>query len=154
MSFRSALTQLALLTVAGVNHNYDVDEAPNSISRAALPSLIILPIDTSNERLFAERAMAYEALAFSDGARTASFVVTHLLLMAPAESGVGLRAHLPALVTLMDMYLVALSADPLLNGELDQPTRVQVEPGLYQHGGVTYYGCAFRHRWIIALESA
>ncbi len=154
MSFRSALTQLAALAVAGVNHNYDVDEAPNSISRAALPILLILPIEMGSERLFAERVGAYEALAFSDGARTASFVVTHLLLVAPATSGAGLRAHLSALVTLVDTYLVALSADPLLGGELDQPTRVQVEPGVYQHGGVSYYGCAFRHRWVIALESA
>ena len=34
MTFRSALTNLAGLTVSGVSHNYDIDAAPDDLSRA------------------------------------------------------------------------------------------------------------------------
>ncbi len=44
MTIRAALTRLASLTVAGVNHNFDVDTLPDSLNRVQLPALLVLPI--------------------------------------------------------------------------------------------------------------
>ena len=53
MSFRTALTNLSGLSVSGVSNNYDVDAIPDDLSRAQLPALLVMPIDTQdNDRLF------------------------------------------------------------------------------------------------------
>jgi hypothetical protein len=53
------------------------------------------------------------------------------------------------LVDLIDAYFAALSAAPTLNGHLLEPALVRVEPGVFPYGGVDYFGCAFRHRWVV-----
>lgn len=146
--FRAALTQLSQLSVAGVVHNYDVDAVPEALSRGQLPALLVLPID-AEDRSFNERGEAFRAIAFSSGSRTAAVAVTHLLIVAPAGSGKGFRAHLPGLIDLIDSYFTALSANLRLNDTLPEPARVRVEPGLFSVGEVEYIGCAFRHSWLL-----
>jgi hypothetical protein len=68
--FRSALTNLSALTVSGVTHNYDVDAVPDSLARAQLPALLVLPGETQDDQFFKERGAGFVALAFSGGART------------------------------------------------------------------------------------
>lgn len=148
--FRTALDRLAALAVAGVAHNYGVTAAPDALGRAQLPALLVLPGETRGGRLFGEHGDGFRALAFSGGPKTAAYLVTHLLLAAPAPPGDRLRARLPALAALMDAYMAALGADPTLGGALDEPARVTLEPGVFAHGGRRYHGCAFRHTWIIA----
>lgn len=151
-TFRDALTTLSQLSVAGVAHNYDIDAVPDAPARAQLPALLVLPIDLQEDRLIQERGRGFQAVAFSSGARTVTYTVTHLLLVAPIGQGKGLRAHLPALVTFMDAYFAALAADVTLGGALLEPASVRVEPGVFPIGSTEYYGCAFRHTWLMKVS--
>jgi hypothetical protein len=152
--FRSALTELAALSVSGVNANYDIDAVPEHLNRGQLPVLIVLPLETDaaqDRRLFVNRGRGFEAVAFSEGARTVTYRVTHLLIVAPVSAGHGLRSHLPQLVDLIDNYFSALSAAVTLDGRLLEPARVEVEPGVFTLSGAQFYGCAFRHIWVVQV---
>jgi hypothetical protein len=149
--FRTALTNLANLSVTGVANNYDVDQVPDDLSRAQLPALLVMPIDLQDDRLFKERGEGFQAVAFSSGARTVTYTTTHLLLVAPVSAGKGIRSHLPTLIDLIDNYFAALAADVTLAGALLEPARVKVEPGIFTHGDTDYHACAFRHTWFIKV---
>ena len=150
-TFRAALTALAGLNVAGIQHNYDVAAVPDNLSRAQLPALLVLPGEMDDRRLFRERGQGFQTLAFSGSARTVTYAVTHLLLVAAKTDGVGLRSHFPRLVDLIDAYFTALGANITLGGALLEPPKVTVEPGTFTHGDATYHGCALRHLWTIEL---
>lgn len=152
MSFQSALANLAALSVSGVAHNYGITQVPDSLGRAQLPALLVLPLDAQDMSLFQERGAGFQALAFAEGERTVTYTMTHLLLVAPAENGAGARSHLPALVALMDAYFAALAADVRLGDSLLEPAQVRVEPGIFPYGGISYAGCAFRHTWLIGVS--
>jgi hypothetical protein len=149
--FRSALTNLSNLTVTGVLNNYDVDEVPDDLSRGQLPALLVLPGETPISDAPAEPSQGFQTIAFSSGARTVTYTVTHLLLVAPVSAGKGMRSHLPALIDLIDAYFDALSDTVTLSGALREPARVRVDPGVFTHGDTPYHGCAFRHTWVIDL---
>lgn len=149
--FRTALSALAALSVAGVAHNYDVDAPPEQITRAQLPALLVLPGETQSEGLFREHGRGFVAIAFSGGARSVEYAVTHLLLVAPVESGAGVRSHLPQVIDLIDSYFTTLGANLTLSGALLQPAHVRVDPGVFTYGGIAYHGCAFRHSWLIQV---
>lgn len=151
MTFRAALTTLASLSVPGVAHNYDLDAAPDDLSRVQLPALLTLPVLPDEIRLRGEAGQGFQAIAFSGGPHTATFAVTHLLLVAPAAVGRGQRSHLPKFIDLIDAYFTALAADVTLSSALLEPARVRVEPGLFTYGHAAYYGCAFRHTWLIQM---
>ena len=150
-SFRAALTQLSSLNVDGVRNNYDLDELPNSLHSSQMPALLVMPVELNAERLFRERKDSLQTAAFSGGTKSVSYSVTHLLLAAPAAAGLGLRSHLPRLVDLIDGYTAALSADLTLGDQLLAPARVGVEPGLFPYGEREFYGCAFRHAWLLEI---
>jgi hypothetical protein len=150
-TFRTALTNLAVLAVTGVVRNYDIDAVPDEISRTQLPALLVLPGETRDDELFKERGQGFQAIAFSSGARTITYTVTHLLLVAPVSAGRGMRSHLPTLVTLIDNYFAALAANVTLTSALLEPARVKVEPGVFTHGDIEYHGCAFRHTWLLQV---
>jgi hypothetical protein len=151
MSYRTALTALSALTVSGIAHNYDIDAIPTKPLRGQLPALLVLPMDVQDNRLFREVGKGFETLAFSQATKTVEYTLTHLLLIAPIGQSSGIRAHLPALVTYMDAYFAALGANPTLGGLLLEPPSVRVEPGSFALNGVEYYGCAFRHRWLLSV---
>lgn len=150
-SFRAALTQLASLNVNGVRNNYDLDELPNSLHSAQMPALLVMPVELDADRLFREHKDSLQTAAFSGGTKSVTYSVTHLLLLTPAEAGLGLRSHLPNLVDLIDGYTAALSADLTLGDQLLAPARVGVEPGLFPYGEREFYGCAFRHAWLLEI---
>jgi hypothetical protein len=150
MSLRTAIDQLAALSLAGVTH-FALDETPERLERDQLPALMILPLETEQRRLFGERGSAFETLTFSSGERHALLPITHLLLVAPVNAGTGRREQFPALVDWIDAYLDALAADVTLNGELLQAAQVQIETGIFILAQRRYYGCAFRHRWMLAI---
>jgi hypothetical protein len=152
--FRDALTELASLSVTGVTTNYDVDALPVKLNRGQLPVLLVLPIEnesTAQRRLFSERGDGFEAIGFASGVRTVTYTVTHLLLVAPVTSERGLRDHLPGLVDLIDNYFTTLATTITLGGRLLEPTQVKVEPGVFAYDETRYYGCAFRHEWVVQL---
>ena len=148
-TFRAALTQLSRLDIAGVQNNYDLAELPNSLHSAQLPALLVMPIELERERLFRRREDSLQTAAFSGGAKTIYHSATHLLLVAPSETGLGIRSHLPRLVDLIDSYTAVVSADVTLGDTLLAPARVSVEPGIYHFGERDFYGCAFRHSWLL-----
>lgn len=149
--FRTALTNLAGLSVTGVSNNFDLDAVPDDLSRAQLPALLALPVEIEDDALFKQRGVGFEAVAFSSGPRTVTYTATHLLLVAPVNAGVGLRTHLPLLIDLIDDYFAALGADVTLSGALLEPAQVRVEPGVFKHGDIAYHGCAFRHTWVMEI---
>jgi hypothetical protein len=150
MSLTIALTNLAALTVPGVTHNFALNSLPEQVARTQLPILLVLPggLPAGKPQPPGE---GFTALAFSNGARTVTVQVTHLLLTAPVASGRGPASHLPALIDRVDAYLAALAADVTLGGALLEPARVGVAPGTFPYGGVTYHGCAFQHEWHIGV---
>jgi hypothetical protein len=150
-AFRAAITELAALNITGIRNNYDINAVPDELSRAQLPALLILPL-TPKDRLFPEQGRGFETLAFSNGAKTVTYALTHLLLVAPLTNGNGFKSNLPPLVDLIDAYFVTLSANVTLNGRLLEPPQVRVEPGILRHGTTEYIGCAFRHLWVVRAE--
>lgn len=148
---RTALTALADLNVSGISHNYDVDALPDTLSRAQLPALLVMPTDIQDDALFKRRGEGFRALAFSEGERSVNYVVTHLLLLSPTGAGKGLGGSLPALIDLIDAYFDSLGADVTLGGALLEPAQVRVEPGVYTVGKTVFHGCAFRHSWLLAV---
>jgi hypothetical protein len=148
-AFRDALAQLSALTVSGIVSHYAFDAVPDSVARAQLPALLVLPLE-QERGLFADRGEGLTRLGFSGGGQTAAYSLTHLLLAAPLVGGSGAPV-IAALVDLVDAYLRALAAQPLLGGTLSEPPEVRVEVGAFTHGGVRYAGCAFRHRWQIRI---
>lgn len=149
MTFQNALSELSDLTVTGIAHNYAIDSIPDSLHRAQLPALLVMPIETQDDRLFQEGGRAFQGIAFSDASKSIQYVTTHLLIVAPVQQGKGLRDHLPELVTHIDNYFAALGADVTLNNALEHPAQVRIEPGRYTIGNTEYIGCAFRHTWTI-----
>ena len=150
MTYRNALDNLGALVVPGMT-NHPIEAVPETLDRAQLPVLLVLPGETQDDRLFAERGTGFEALAFHNSPRTLSVTVTHLLLTAPVGTGFGARAHLPSLIDHIDTYLLALGGDVTLGGTLAEPVRVGVEPGEFRYGGGRFHGCAFRHRWLLEV---
>ena len=150
-TFRAALTQLASMNISGVRNNFDLDELPNSLHSAQMPALMVLPVEREADGLFRERKDSLQTAAFSGGTKSVYYTVTHLLLLAPAEAGLGLRSHLPRLVDLIDSYTSALSKDVTLGDQLLAPARVGVEPGIFPYGEREFCGCAFRHTWLLEI---
>ncbi len=150
-SFRAALSQLAMLNVTGVRNNYDIDDLPNSLTRAQLPALLVLPIELERERLFQQREDNLGAVAFSGAAKSVNYSLTHLLLLAPTEAGLGIRSSLPRLIELIDSYTAAIAAAVTLDDMLLAPARVSIEPGSFSYGDRNFYGCAFRHAWLLGV---
>ena len=150
-TFRTALAQLSALSVSGVRNNYDLDELPLSLHSAQMPALLVMPLELQADRRFRERKDSLQTAAFSGGTQSVYYTVTHLLVVAPSEAGLGLRSHLPRLVDLIDGYTAALSADVTLGDQLLAPARVGVEPGVFPYGERDFYGCAFRHTWLLEV---
>ena len=151
-TFRAALSQLAKLSVTGIRNNYDLDDLPNSVTRAQLPALLVLPLELERERLFRQRENSLGTTAFSGAATTVTYSLTHLLLLAPTDAGLGLRGHLPRLIELIDSYTAAIAAAVTLDDTLLDPARVSIEPGSFSYGDGKFYGCAFRHTWLLDAE--
>jgi hypothetical protein len=151
MSFKTALTNLGNLTVAGIAHNYGISSLPESLSRSQLPALLVMPIDSQEDKLFRERGVAFEGIAFGNGTKSARFAVTHLLLIAPVEKGKGMREHMSLLADCIDAYTAALAADITLSGALEEAAHLRIEAGMYRLGQSQYYGSAFRHSWLIGV---
>lgn len=151
-TFRTTLSALAALNVPGAAHNYDVDTIPNTLNRAQLPALLVLPGKPTPQSPATPPGIGFEAVAFGGAGQTVTYTVTHLLLVAPVDAGHGARSHLPMLIDLIDAYFTALGADVTLGGSLIAPAEVRVSPSIYTHGGIAYHGCAFVHQWVISLQ--
>ena len=148
-TFRAALTQLSIMNVTGVRNNYDLDELPNALQRAQLPALLVMPIELERNQLFRQSEDSLQTAVFSGSAKTITYTLSHLLLSAPTEAGLGIRSHLPRLVALIDSYTAAFAADVTLGNTLLAPARLSVEPGIFPYGEGEFYGCAFRHIWLL-----
>lgn len=151
MTFRDALTALSNLHVVNIQHNYDIDALPEALTHPQLPALLVMPIDTQDDRLFKDQGDGLQTIAFSGAGKTVNYTLTHLLILAPTTSRKGIRSHLPELVTLIDNYMSALATNPTLGTSLFQPARVTAEPGIFEVGKRDFYGCAFRHNWVIRI---
>lgn len=145
-SLQSALDALATLPYPNLTH-YREDALPNTLTRTALPCLLVLPFGYSS----GEYGYALETVAFNGGAHTVQFCLTHLLLVAPVMSGAGVRSHLPILIQHIDAYIATLSAHLMLGGTLASPLQFSIQPNTYDYGGIRYVGCAFQHTWHVRV---
>ena len=150
-TFQTALDALASITVLEIHRNYAINQLPDALTRAQLPALLILPLDSEKQRFFPERGSGFETVAFANGRKHIRYALTHLLLIAPEKSGSGLHQHLPHLISCIDAYFLALADDLTLDDSLLEPPQVRVETGIFDYGGVSYIGCAFRHSWLIGI---
>jgi hypothetical protein len=150
-AFENALDQLAALAVPGMAQHYGHGALPDRIARGHLPALLVIPGDygAGGASWFGSRAVGFEAGGFTQAAGTLTVAVTHLLVTSLAQDGIGMRAHYPRIVALMDAYFAALAGDPLLGGALREPARVAAEPGIVRYASDACYGAAFRHVWVL-----
>jgi hypothetical protein len=150
MSWRTAFTNLAAIEVTGVHTSFDLDELPNTLPAADLPALA--PAFPEGVGVLDEDEQGLSTLTYDGSAWTATLHVEHVLYWAPAWSDAGLSAVLPDLVTGIDDYLDAVSADGTLDGALDRELEItRVVPGVVEYAGVRFYGVRFRHRWVITI---
>jgi hypothetical protein len=147
MPLLNALTELAALNVAGIVRNYGHASVPIRVNRAALPCLLVLPLDADSAAL---RGDGLHTVAFANGPRTLTCTIKHLLLVAPQAQAI-LRQHLPPLVTLIDAYYAALAANVTLSDTLQLPPQIKCDVGVVRYGGESFFGAAFVHTWVLAL---
>lgn len=147
-----ALNQLAGLSVPNIT-NMGMDELPNRLQRAQLPALLVLPMLDRDRRLFSDGDSHYTSSPFLNGTPTLTVRITHLLLVAPADSGYGTPSYNASLIGHVDATLTALKANPTLNGTLAQPLRVTLDMGVQPYNDDSFVGCAFRHEWVLAVTS-
>jgi hypothetical protein len=140
----TALTNLAAVSVSGVT-SYTLGETPDSLSRAQLPALVILP-ELGGD------SPGLEPSLFSAGDGHLTIRIMHMLLIAPVAGGVGQRGVLPALADLIDTYAAAMANDPTLSGALPLALRFQVRAGVVRYAGIDYHGAAFTHTWTLHLN--
>jgi hypothetical protein len=145
---RTALTNLAALSVSGVAHNYDVDSVPEKVARAQLPCLILLPVvDEGRTKRFGDFKLATPNAAKG----LVVYVVAHVLLYAPVGAGRGARSNLPGLVDLVDNYATAIRANPNLSGALFKPTSYVVSMEGVTWAGIRYFGARFWHTFVVQV---
>lgn len=150
--YASALAALGTILIPGVRRHYPASALPGILTRAGLPALVLLPGEGEDAAPpFARRGEAFETLALSGRPREATAHALHLLLIARETQGAGRTYALGQLAALTDAYLNALAADPLLSGCLVRPTTFTVEQGVFGYGGRRYYGCRFRHTWLLRI---
>jgi len=148
MSLEAALNALAALPVPGVSA-YGVGALPPTLERGTLPALVVLPLSLPELPLLPSAGLGLGT--FAQGSAYAQISVTHLLLWTTREAAQPLRLTLPALIASVDDVLSAYAADPLLGDALAEPTQVRVELGQFRWSTSEYYGCAFRHVWLLRL---
>ncbi|NLX08336.1 MAG: hypothetical protein GXY36_01625 [Chloroflexi bacterium] len=139
----TALANLAAVPVSGVT-SYAPGAAPETLSSAQLPALIILPE-------LGGPAPGLEPNGFSAGEGVVNVRVAHVLFVGPVAGGLGLRGAIPALAAAADAYLGALAADPTLGGALPIALRCTVQAGVRAYGGVDYHAMTFVHTWTLHL---
>lgn len=150
MTWRTAFTNLAAISVTGVATRYDLNALPNALPAADLPALA--PAFPESPGTLGEDEQGFSTLTYDGAAWVASLHVDHVLYWSPAWSEAGLYAVMPALITAVDDYLAAIKANGTLGGVLKQELEiVRVMPGIVEYAGVKFYGVRFRHRWVRAV---
>lgn len=151
MSWRTAFTNLAAVSVTGVQTSFDLDDLPNTLPAADLPALVPTFPDTLG--MLSDEEQGLSTLTYDGGVWLATLHVEHVLYWCPAWSDAGLSAVLPDLITATDTYLSAISADGTLNDTLDSKLSItRVMPGVVEYAGVKFYGVRFRHQWMLAIS--
>jgi hypothetical protein len=148
MSWRMTFTNLAAISVEGITTSYDLDDLPNTLPAADLPALAPAFIEGA-----ASGDEGLSTLTYDGGVWTAQLQVDHVLYWSPAWSDAGLSAVLPDLISAIDDYLDAISADGTLDDALDREVEIlSVRPGVIEYAGTRFYGVRFRHRWTRIID--
>ena len=146
MTWRTAFTNLATISVTGVTTSYDLNALPNALPAANLPALA--PYFPEEGGSISQNQHGLATLTYNGAVWSAALYVDHVLYLAPAWSEAGLSEALPSLVTAIDNYLTALAAQGTLSGALSSELEIiRVQPGIVDYAGVKFYGVRFRHLW-------
>jgi hypothetical protein len=149
MTWRTAFTNLAAITVTGVTTCYDLNTLPGSLPAADLPALApAFPVGANPQD-----GEGYSTLTYDGSAWRSVLVIDHVLYWQPCWSEMGLNSVMPDLITAVDSYLAAVRADGRLSGALDEELAItRIKPGIMEYGGVRYFGVKFRHQWVRVLS--
>lgn len=117
---------------------YGLSNIPATVSTAALPLRILLPIGQG------QSGSPNVQILRGAGAKT-SWHITDLFLLAPAAQDAGLYVHAPILVTYAALYAEALSNKFEFNfaGTNNVTISASITPGMYEYpsgGGAWFYG--------------
>jgi hypothetical protein len=145
MTWRTAFTNLAAISVAGVATRYDLNTLPNTLPAADLPALApSFPVGADPMGGDGLSTLTYDGLAWRS-----LLVIDHVLYWQPCWSEMGLHSVMPDLIAAADTYLAAIKADGRLSGALDEELAItRIEPGIVDYAGVRYFGVKFRHQWV------
>lgn len=147
MSLRTALTNLAAVSVSGVSNSYDVSAVPSSLTTAQLPAL--LPFIMGRGGGGGEAG--FRVGAFDGGSAEVTYRVDHVLFVEAVGQGRGLLDILPAVATLIDAYVSAMAADSFLNGALHYALAFEIgEPVISEYPADSkqnFYTVTFAHTW-------
>lgn len=145
MTWTTAFTNLAAVSVTGVATRYDLSTLPNTLPAADLPALA--PGFAAS--IGAGGGEGLSTLTYDGSVWQSTLMVEHVLYYQPWWSDGGLAMVLPSLITTVDNYLAAIKANGRLSGALDEDLQItRIEPGVFEYGGVRYYGVRFTHRWV------
>ena len=146
MSLAGACTNVSGWVVTGITTNFGIDEIPRTaIPTAALPALYLAPEWPGRGR------GGYTALDIGLNAGRAVFSPRHVLLYKAVGMGTGPEIF-GGLIALIDNYLSIVADNWLLNDNLLEPLTITgVELGRQEAAGMSYYGAAFYHQWVLRL---
>lgn len=135
-----AFTALATFagTVTGIKNSYDLNAAPESLGRDALPCALIIP-ENGQE-------IGFKTLTYMGNAPILTFSCKQVLLY-QASDNQPFRKVVPGLIALIDAYFQALKAAPFLvtlnpgvTAPIHQPIRIKPWIGILKYAEVNYHG--------------
>jgi hypothetical protein len=145
MTWTTAFTNLAAISVTGVTTRYDLNTLPNTLPAADLPALA----PGFPASIGAGGGEGLSTLTYDGSVWQSTLFAEHVLYYQPWWSDAGLATVLPSLITTVDNYLAAVKANGRLSGALDEDLQItRIEPGVFEFGGVRYYGVRFTHCWV------
>lgn len=132
--------------VANVKNSYDLTTIPDKLGRAQLPCLIPIP-EVGGEQ-------GFQTVSFMGNSPEMDVTINHLLLNGEA-SDPGVKKDLAPLMVMLDAYLAAAKASPMLNAGSAPPFNVfmqfTVEIGLSKYAEIQYHSISFKHKYKLYL---
>lgn len=142
MTVAAAITRLKTLTFTDLTSSFESVNIPPSAPQ--LPALIIEDVSQP----FVDSLKAWNVTATKTGV---VMFIDHILAIEYASNGTHIERK-ANITTFLDRYLIAISADMMLNNELAVPLQIIVlRRGSVFVRNTEYSGLRFRHRWELRI---
>lgn len=138
MTLAAAFAQLASWSVTGVTTNFAVSAFDGRLNDNELPALVPLLSGTGGD--------GFRLHSLGGSSVMVVHVQHYLITEGLGRGSYGVKQN--DLIALVDNYLTQVEADPRLDGNLREPTLVELSGiGPIDFAGKRWYGLTFRHRW-------